>query len=795
MHGSHRDLPGRLTDWLLAHPRQVAALLALITTASFATFPFMRLESGVEAFVDKARPDHERLDRVNERFGNDEVVFIGYETDDVFSRASLAEIRGLVEELEQLEIDSHGQKSRVVADVTSLTNIKDLDGADMSYRSVPLVPEVIPTSPEELEAIRARALRNPVIRDTLLAKRTSQVATILVRLVRDLDDVDTAATAHAIRALIEETERKGRGTRFFVTGVPIVDTDVAHFTQDDLGRLIPIVYVIIIALLLAFARQWRGVLLALVNVTLCLAAGMAALTLIGGSVNNLSSMMPPVMMVLSVATVIHFLSELAKNTRELGEKEAARATLRELMVPVFMCQVTTAVGFAALAVSTVPALHDFGIAAALGVLSSFVISFLLLALVAKRFRTEALVSSRSAALSEGFERLMDRYATFVMRHPRGLLGLNAIILVIAVAGISRIVVDENIFEALDKEVPLRRDTELIEEHLGGTTQLVVSIQVPEAERFLEPTELKKLDELGEFLQREAGADQVTSVVDFVKLMHRGFNDNATSEYRIPDTHEQVAQLVLMNGDARLSEYIDDSHRWVRIVARSKEHSSARLGPLYSHIEGFLARTFPPAEGYVAETTGQSKMWVLIASELIASQTESLGLSFLLIFGPIFILFRSIRAGLYTIPSNLYPVAITLGIMGWTGIPLSVATTMIASIVLGIAVDDTIHFVLHMRSRLEVHGDRERALRETFQTKGVGAIWIAIVIALGFSVVMISNFAPTRDFGLLTGSAMITGVVGELFLLPPLMLVMRTTLGVRLSGSASSKPSPTGAPVP
>lgn len=794
MHRSDSDLAGRLTDWLLAHPRQVAVLLALVTVASLGTLPFLRLESGVDPFFDKTRPEYERLERINEMFGNDELVFVGYETDDVFSYESLVEIRALVEKIEDLTVSSGGEVKPVVDDVTSLTNIKDLDGADMSYRSVPLVPEVIPASPEELSAIRARALGNPLIRDSLLSAGTRGVAAILVRLHRDLDDADTAATTRALRALLAETERAGR-TRFFLTGTPIVDTDVAHYTQDDLGRLIPVVYAIIIALLLAFARRLGGVLLALINVTLCLGAGMAALTLIGGSVNNLSSMMPPVMMVLSVATVIHFLSELAKNVRDLGEKEAARATLRELMVPVFMCQVTTAVGFGALSVSTVPALHDFGIAAAIGVFSSFAISFLLLGLVAARVRSDLLISSTSAPLSERFDRLMGRYSTFVIRHPRALLAGNAILLAVAVAGVFRIVVDENILESFDRDVPLRRDTELVEKHLGGTTQLVVSIEFPREGRFLEPAELKKLEKLGGFLAEDPAVGQVTSLVDFVKLMHRGFNDDLPAEYRVPDTLEQVAQLVMMNGDDRLSEYVDDTRRWVRVVARSREHSSARLGASFDRIEAYLAEAFPAAEGYRAETSGQATMWVLITGELLSSQTGSLGLSFLLIFGPIFLLFRSVRAGLYTIPSNLYPVVVTLGIMGWAGIPLSVATTMIGSIVLGIAVDDTIHFIAHMRARLAAHGDRERALRETFGTKGVGAIWIAVVVSLGFSVVMISNFAPTRSFGLLTGSAMITGVIGELFLLPPLMLVMRTKLGVRSPGASLSTTGSVGAGLP
>lgn len=782
---SSRHLPDRLTDWLLDSPRSVAALLALIVAISVSAVPYLKFATGLDPFLDKDEPAKAFLDEVNAEFGGDDLLFVAYEAEDVFATRSLQEIRALGERIEAVKVPSPEGPTEGVDEVTSLANVKDLDGADMSYRTVPLVPEDIPTDRAELEAIRVRAAKNPLIRDGLMSEHAPRtVAGFVVRLEPGLDDNQTASVVTQVRALLEAAQRAGQ-TRYYVTGAPAVDTDMATYIKDDLGRFIPLAYAIVVVLLLIFARRVVAVALALVNITICFGAAMAALTFIGGTVNNLSSMLPPVMMVLSVATIIHFLSELAKNVRALGPAEAPRATIRELIVPVFMCQLTTCVGFGSLGASTIPALQDFGLAAAIAVMMSFVISFLLVAAAATWLPLDRLISTESAALSPRTERITERYADFVIGHPRALLAVGVAIVVVAVVGASRMVVDHNFIGEFDRSSPIRRHTEVAEQHLGGTTQIVVSIKVPEADRFLEPQELAKLEALAQFLEDKHGATQVTSVVDYVKLMHRAFNDNDPAAHRIPDTREQVAQLLLLNGDDTLDDFIDENHRWVRIVARTREHSAARLEHDFEDLAAYLARTFPAAQGYDARPTGNGHLGVTMLSKIVSSQTQSLGLSFLLIFGPIFLVFRSLRATLYTIPSNLFPVVLTLGIMGLVGIPLNASTVMISSIVLGVAVDDTIHFVHHMRGRLRVHGDLERAVRETFATKGIGAVWIALVISLGFAVVVLSNFGPTRNFGLLSGVAMLTGVVGELFVLPPLMLVMRTRLGVR-PGTATER---------
>lgn len=758
------SLADRIARWLLDHPRSVAALLLTMVGLSLGALPFLKVEAGLEPFFDRTRPEQKVLDRVQAHFVSDSLLYIAYRAPDVFSKKGLESIRQLGVTLETLP---------GVEKVTSLTTVKDLVGEDLSFSTTALVPDPIPDEPGALAHIGQRARANALIRDGLLSEKDDTVAAMIVRLKADLSDEQSAEAVASVRQALTTVA----GLKFWVTGEPATNADTAQFMRADLAVFIPASYLIIVVLLFLFLRRVTGVALALVSVTISLFLGLGVLSLIGGTMNNLSTMLPPVMMVLAVANIIHFLSELAKNAREHGEAGAARLTMSELLLPSFMCALTTAVGFGSLSVSSIPAMVDFGLAATVAVMLSFVTSFLLVSLASRWRPATSFVAPESAALSERLARWTSRYADLVVRRPWALLAITLVMFGALTWGATRIVVDENTLERFDPDTPIRQSADFIEQTMGGTTVITLSIKANEADRFLEPEALHRLESLDAFLRREVGADHVTSMVDYVKLMHRSFLGESPSEYRIPDTRQQVAQLVALNGDDTFREFVDADRQWVRLLVRTNEHHAAKLQVLYEKIDTYLAQHFPEAEGYQTHSTGQARLWVLTMASIIGSQTNSLGLAFVLIFGPIFLLFRSVRAGLFSIPSNLFPIGLSLGVMGWLDIPLNTSTTMIASVVLGIAVDDTIHFIECLRSRLARHGNLERALREALQTKAAGVLWTAFILTLGFSVLGFSRFAPTRYFGGLTGFAMISGVLGEMLLLPALLLVTRTKLGV------------------
>lgn len=765
----------RTARWLVNEPRQVAVALAISVVASLAVLPTLRIESGTRIFVADDDPAQQFLKEVEAAFVSDDLVFVAYETDDPFSTTSLAEIRRVGLSLSEI---AQTQARPLVDDVVSLATVKDLRGANSTFQSVPLVPDEVPSEPAQLEDIRSHARSNWLIREGLLSATAPRLAVMLVRLTRGCDDTERAYVVSAIRKVLDEARTAGSTTQFHVTGAPVVESDAVSCMLNDLKRFIPITYVMLTVLIFVFTRRLAGVVLAFLNASLAVILGMGFLA-VCGSLTTLSTIIPPMLMVLSVATVVHFLTEYARNTHVMGPSRAAEVTLQELLVPAFMCELTTAVGLVSFAFSKTPAMRQFGIAAALAVMGVFVTSFLVLALAVRLFGAERLISSRGIAASERVGKLVNRYTDLAIGRPKLMLAVMAVITALSAGGLYWFKIDHSTVDQFTGDLPIRRATDLMKKHLGGSSEILVSIRTPDEHRFMEPAELLKLEALQQFLSQEVNATMITSVADHVKLMNRAINDDDESAKRVPDTREQVAQLVLLNGDDRLFQFVDRHWRWVRIGARTPESGSAVLTQRFEQIDGYLKTAFPASSGYDARVTGATNLDVVMSRNILDGQTSSFLLSFAFIFIPIILVFGSLTVGLYTIPSNLFPILACFGVMGWFGIPLDVGTSMTTSIVLGIAVDDTIHFIQGMRTRIAVHQDVERALRETMATKGVGALWITMIITVGFGALMASNFKITFNFGLMTAIAMGAGVFAEVLLLPPLIILTRTRLGVPL----------------
>ena len=213
------------------------------------------------------------------------------------------------------------------------------------------------------------------------------------------------------------------------------------------------------------------------------------------------------------------------------------------------------------------------------------------------------------------------------------------------------------------------------------------------------------------------------------------------------------------------------------------------------MDDYLAKHFSAAKGYVQDeedpsvahisgalSTGGSKVFSTSVNRLAYTLVDSFILAFLVIFALLFVLFRSVRTGLVSIPVNLLPVLANLGLMGWLSIRLDAATVMISSVCIGIAVDDTVHFLQYLRGRLREHGDLELGVRETLSFKGSAVVGTTVVISAGFAVVLFSNFATARHFGLLVSTGVLAALFADLVLLPSILLCTRTRLGTRRSES-------------
>jgi hypothetical protein len=251
-------------------------------------------------------------------------------------------------------------------------------------------------------------------------------------------------------------------------------------------------------------------------------------------------------------------------------------------------------------------------------------------------------------------------------------------------------------------------------------------------------------------------------------MNQAFHGEDRSYYQLPDSPELIAQYMLLYDGKDLHNFLDEDQQWAAVYVRVHEHSSRKLGGLISEIRRVLADEFP--SGIEPRVTGPTILVANLIDTLIRSQISSLALASVVVFCMVAVLFRSLKIGGLAMLPNLLPILLNLGLMGWAGIPLDTATAMISAVAIGIAVDDTVHFLAEYKHALAEGADVPHAVRLALVTKGRAIVFTSVLLTAAFGILIVSNFLPTTHFGALSALTMISALLADLFFLPALLLV-------------------------
>ncbi|MEJ2201713.1 MAG: MMPL family transporter [Desulfuromonadaceae bacterium] len=304
--------------------------------------------------------------------------------------------------------------------------------------------------------------------------------------------------------------------------------------------------------------------------------------------------------------------------------------------------------------------------------------------------------------------------------------------------------------------------------LGGVETIEVSFQGDEEDSLLEPEALAHIQQIENYLLRQPIVSQVTSIGNFFREMNKAFHQENESYYRLPESRLMAAQYLLLYDGDEIDNFIDEQRRWTRISARINEHNSSAVAQYIEALQGYLNQ-ITAGTPYQARVTGKT----LIAHKLIRyifnSQVQSLALAFVLILLIMFGIFRSFKLGLLSMVPNVLPILFNFAVMGACGIPLNSATAIIAAVAIGIAVDDTIHFICAYQSRRSGKKSVTAAVQQAVIEKISPMTTTSLIMIGGFSVLLFASFVPTIQFGILIALTMLFALISDLLVLPGLLL--------------------------
>jgi len=734
----------------LTYRKTVLLVLLAITALNAVQLPRATFDNAMDMWFlddDPALLAHRRL---IDTFSSDEIIVIGLEAPDVFAPDVLERIH---------RISSAAEQAPHVEKVFSLTSIESVTGNDGVLEIGDLVE--MPLDPSILPATRERALANEMYLGNVLSA-DGRFTCIVIRLPHYADQFDyKIESVEAIRA-IAERETDGN---YYLSGGPVMDEQFLRMSERDGNVTISLMMLLLVGVLWLLLRSVQGVLLPLATVALAMVWALGWMVLAGVRINVITTMLPPLLLAVGVADSMHVLVEYQNRLRHGMEKMTAlRAVYAELLVPLFLTSLTTSIGMLSLGISRVQGVREFGLFAALGVNGAFLLSITFVPIMLSYLPAPRVTASRHQVIST---RALEALHVFTMRRGRAIFAVSMVLLALGAAGATRVRTESAWLEIFKDSARVKIDTIHIRDALAGTVTLDVVVDTGGADGIKDPAVIRELDELQTFLRSHELVASSQSMSGYFKDMRRAFFDNDQREYQLPASREEAAQYLLMYEmdapDGDMKDFVTFDYRETRISSRMSMTSSNEASALIAATERYIAEEFP--DGVTGTVSGLAQLYTNMEEYIRSSLLRGFSAAMVAIFIVFCVQMRSIRLGAIAMIPNVTPLLMCLGVMGLMGINLDSMTCMVASIAIGLAVDDSIHFVTRVRSRLEQGSEMVDALREATVEVGRALIYTTLSLCAGFGVMMFGSFVGMIYFGLLCMLTIIFALIADLLLLP------------------------------
>jgi predicted RND superfamily exporter protein len=490
-------------------------------------------------------------------------------------------------------------------------------------------------------------------------------------------------------------------------------------------------------------------------------------------INLMFLTLPTLICAIGIAQSVHMLMNYQFELTACGiPKEAARRAMEKIGTPSLLCALTTAAGMMGMATSNLKVIKQFGIYSSIGVILTFVVALLVMTSLAARAKPKA-NKVHKVAHPKWLEKFVFGCLELALKAPRRMLAFWTIAAVLAILSATQMKVDFNFLEEFSPQVKWRQDTEKIEKIMGGVLSVVYVFDTGKADGITDPALIRSIEDLQEFAEKQDIVADTTSIVDYLTELNQAFHGGDPAYRVIPDDRAALAQLMLvyeLSGGKEMNDIRNIDRSKTVLEMRVKVVGATGIRDLVQKLDAHLAAN--PIAGATAEQSGIGLLWIKIVDYIASSQINGAAGSFFMILAFIAISFGSIRLGLWAMIPNVLPFVFIFGFMGAIGWHLDYFKMMLASITMGIAVDDTIHFLARLRVVFSEKGNYKEALRETMHEVGIPLTVASFALVAAFGSYLLSVLNVLTSFGVLLCGSVIVAWLLELMLTPTLMVLFK-----------------------
>lgn len=772
--------------WVLRH-RVIVLVGVLLVTGLFGwTLTTLPVLTSLRDLLPQ-NADMKIYDNTRARFGGDEVVFVAVVADDHFTTEGLTRLEAL-----SLKLEEHALVERVV----SLTRANWLRAGEQGGLAIsPFYDEF---EPAPADVIRARVLGDDMVAGNLISKdaRTALIAVTLVP--SDDDEWDREVVAAHVKPQIERLPGGARQLTFpggkaraievakqlvaydfqtlathagyaddavHITGFPALFGSLLVESEKTVKVYLPICAGMILLALILVLRRPIDVVLPMICVAPAVVWAIGAGGLIFGRLTIITSVAPIMVLVVGMSDAVHLVTQFRHElARGLSRDDAIRVSFRDVGAACTLTSLTTLIGFGSMILLPLPHARELGTFAALGVLAAFFIAFLLTPVLLSFTREAPAAVPDQHHAERGLERMLGRLADALAPRPKAVLGACLVLTIGVIALVSKIEVQNDLNKKLPAGHPLRLAKDVVEAALDGSGQLEVVVDLGAPDGIKAPGALAGVWQLQQEIQGLPEISLTRSVGTILARIHGIIAPKIAAKAPMPEGNT-IAEYLLLFGSAggAIDTLLEPGHRYLRITARSRNLSAEQALVIADRIEAMGARLLPkPATVHV---TGVSMLAARAGPIIVSNALTGLAGALALIALLMSVLFGSIRVGLLSVVPNLLPVAIGVAAV-WAILPQVDADTLIyLTICVGIAVDDTIHFLARYRLERQRGLAREAATRAAILEAGHGIVRTSLILVAGFSAAAFSGYLTLQTLGMILPATLIAAVLLDLTMVP------------------------------
>ncbi|QSZ41390.1 MMPL family transporter [Sulfurimonas aquatica] len=777
----------KMGEKITQHPKKIILLMILLSMLVISNIPKITIDTSTEGFLHANDPALVKYEKFKEQFGQDEKIMVVVETKNVFDLEVLKKLQSLHNELQN--------SVPHLNDITSLVNARNTRGQGDRLIVEDLL-ENFPQNEQELQAIKKIALNNAMYKNLLFNEAHTFTTIILEPSAYEatkgnnelegfgedssnveLEFLTDPSKSEMVRAADKiAKEFKSENFNVFIAGSLAVNDYNKQSVQKDMQKFVKLVLLMMMVFLFVVFRRISAVILPIFIVVISLLTTVGTMALVGTPITIPTQILPSFLLAVGIGAVVHLLAMFFKHLNANGDKNKAISySLGHSGLAIIMTSLTTAAGLLSFSTASIAPIADLGIFAAAGVMIALVNTIVLLPAILATLPIKP-AKAKQIEKSQKMDAILIAIADFSFFHAKKIVISSVVIIVVWVYFASTVEFKHDPLSWQPDDSPVKLSTAKVDHALRGSVTMEVILDTKKENGLYNSDLLKKIDRLVQEAQ-ELKTDKHFvgkgwSVAEVLKEIHRALHANQEEYYAITDNDALIPQEFLLfenSGSDDLEDLVDSSFSKARLTFKLPWMEAGEYAEISDKLTNLLESEL--GDSVEVTVTGMVPLFQRTLSAAMSSMAVSYVVAFILIAIMMVILLGSVKIGLISMIPNVLPIIMTIGFMSMVNMPLDMFTMLVGAIVIGLSVDDTVHF-FHNFAKYHHRGLHvKESVENTMLGTGRALVATSIVLSLGFYVYMFASLNNLINFGILAGGAITIALFSNIILGPALLTLI------------------------